>query len=240
MRPADHETEAIADGTLLGPPISSAAPLGSERAEPANVATSTIFVPDDDRRPPGGATIFVPEDDRQPPGAASTLFVPDDDPAGRTMTDVLGRRLRRRGFLLAASLALVLAVAALAVLAYSSSRSSTSAEGSAVAAERSGEQPNRTAAQDDPPIEARPRCTYRPERRGDATMTVTCTVSNHGPIWTRVRVTAWLGEGEGARRVGAENALLAPDELVPLRFDAPAPAHADRGSRCDCRVEVLR
>ncbi len=225
MRTDDHETEAIADGTQLGPPISGAAPPGSERAEPANVATSTIFVPDDDGRPPGGA---------------ATLFVPDDDPAGRTMTGVLGRSLRRRGFLLAASLALVLAVAALAVLAHSSSRSSTSADGSAVASERTGERPDRPAAQDDPPIEARPRCTYRPERRGDVTMTVTCTVSNHGPIWARVRVTAWLGEGEDARRVGAEDALLAPDEHVPLSFDAPAPAHSERGSRCDCRVEALR
>ncbi len=207
--------------------IARAAAPGSERAEPANVAIPTIFVPD--------------ERDRQPPGGAMTLFVPDEmPPTGRTMTDLLGRWSRWRGFLLAASLALVLTVAALVVIAYSSSRSSRSSGTPAVAAEPSGGHPELPAAQDELPIEARPRCTYHLERGGDSTMTVMCAVKNRGPIWARVRVTAWLYEGEGAARpVGAENALLAPAELVTLRFDAPAPTNSKRGSRCDCRVEAL-
>ncbi len=197
---------------------------------------ATMFVPDeDDRQTPGGATMFLPEGDRQPSTAAATLFVPDDEmpPTGRTMVDVLRRWSRRRKFVLAASLALVVTIAA---LAYSNSRSSTSSDAPAVVAEPIGEQPNRPAAGDEPRIEARPRCTYR---GGDAVMMVTCAVRNHGPIWTRVRVTAWLDGGEGVvRRVGAENVLLAPAERVTLHFDGPAPAESS--SRCDCRVEALR
>jgi hypothetical protein len=264
LRPGagDHgergDTPVLPGETRVGPP--GAAPRASGASEQAP-AISTIFVPDDPR---GGATMFVadenprpfdgtllsfPEDDRRPsakdaasvadgasPQARSTLItVPDErGPSGGTGANVPGHALRRRGVRVAASLALAAAIAALAVVAYSSQHASTRTAPRDAGAD--GEPLDRAAA--GAGVEARARCAHRLDGRNAATATVTCDVSNDGPVWARVRVTAWMHGPGGARRVGAGKALLAPAEHATLHFEGPAPAGAR--DECDCRVEAVR
>ncbi len=251
---------ASPDGTALGPPGAAPPTTGPEQA----AASSTIFVPDD--APRGGATKFVadegprpndgtllsfPADDRRRfagagaspsadvasiRGGGTLLSFPPDDgrPSGETTTEVPAGALPRRAVRVAASLALVAVLAALVALAYSTLHASVRKAPRDADAE--GEPPTRAAA--GAGIEARARCEQRVDGRGVATATVTCDVSNHGPVWARARITAWLDGPGGARRVGAGKALLAPEERATLRFEGPAFAGA--GDACDCRVEGLR
>ena len=245
--------------TAVGPP--GAAPLPIEASEQAH-AVSTIFVPDEEPR--GGATMFVADEGPRPADGTLLSFPPDDrrpsvtgaarladiasvqvggtllsfpeerGGSGETATSVPRGALPRRAVRIVASLALVAVLVALTALAYSTLHASVGKETRGAGAD--GEPPARSAAGGG--IEARARCEQRLDGRGITTATVTCDVSNRGPVWARARVTAWLDGPGGARRVGAGKALLAPEERTTLRFEGPAPGGA--GDACDCRVEALR